>query len=96
MPRSAYTSNTITGVEPLLQSLTETRKTAVGTDDQEFMHGVVCVAVPVIDDNGRCFGGIAVSAPEARMTLSEMLTYVPQMENAAASLASSYQRNSNA
>ncbi len=96
MPRSAYTANTITEIEPLVQSLAGVRKTAVGTDDQEFMHGVVCVAVPVTDNNGRCFGGIAVSAPEARMTLSEMLTYVPQMENAAASLAASYQRNSNA
>ena len=96
MPRSGYTANTITGIEPLLQSLADVRKTAVGTDDQEFMHGVVCVAVPVIDKDDRCFGGIAVSAPEARMTLSEMLSYVPQMRNAAASLAASYQRNSNA
>jgi DNA-binding IclR family transcriptional regulator len=96
MPRSAYTTNTITEIDPLLRSLAGVRTTAVGTDDQEFMHGVVCVAVPVIDNNGRCFGGIAVSAPEARMTLSEMLTHVPQMENAATSLAASYQRHSNA
>lgn len=96
MPRSAYTANTMTAIEPLLQALGGVRNNAVGTDDQEFMHGVVCVAVPVIDNNGRCFGAIAVSAPEARMTLSEMLTYVPQMRNAAGSLAASYQRSSNA
>lgn len=96
MPRSAYTANTMTAIEPLLQALGGVRNNAVGTDDQEFMHGVVCVAVPVIDNNGCCFGAIAVSAPEARMTLSEMLTHVPQMRNAAGSLAASYQRSSNA
>ena len=94
MPMSAYTANTITAVEPLLSTLTNMRRDGIGTDDQEFMHGVVCVSVPVVDDNGRCFGGIAVSAPEARMTLNQMLTYVPQMKKAAANLAATYRRGS--
>ncbi len=94
MPMSAYTANTITVVEPLLSTLTNMRRDGIGTDDQEFMHGVVCVSVPVVDDNGRCFGGIAVSAPEARMTLNQMLTYVPQMRKAAANLAATYRRGS--
>jgi IclR family acetate operon transcriptional repressor len=94
MPMSAYTANTITAVEPLLSTLTNMRRDGIGTDDQEFMHGVVCVSVPVVDDNGRCFGGIAVSAPEARMTLNQMLTYVPQMRKAAANLAVTYRRGS--
>jgi IclR family acetate operon transcriptional repressor len=94
MPMSAYTANTITAVEPLLSTLANMRRDGIGTDDQEFMHGVVCVSVPVVDDNGRCFGGIAVSAPEARMTLNQMLTYVPQMRKAAANLAATYRRGS--
>jgi IclR family acetate operon transcriptional repressor len=94
MPMSSYTANTITAVEPLLSTLTNMRRDGIGTDDQEFMHGVVCVSVPVVDDNGRCFGGIAVSAPEARMTLNQMLTYVPQMKKAAANLAATYRRGS--
>ena len=92
MPRPAYTANTIIDVEPLLSALTSIRRDGIGTDDQEFMHGVVCVSVPVVDKSGRCFGGIAVSAPEARMTLNQMLTYVPQMKKAAANLASTYRR----
>jgi IclR family acetate operon transcriptional repressor len=93
IPRSAYTANTITAVEPLVSALENIRRDGIGTDDQEFMHGVVCVAVPVVDDSGRCFGGIAVSAPEARMTLNQMLTYVPQMRKAAANLAATYRRS---
>lgn len=92
IPRSAYTANTITDVEPLLSALNCMRRDGIGTDDQEFMHGVVCVAVPVDDDDGRCFGGIAISAPLARMTLNQMLAYVPQMRKAADNLAATYRR----
>jgi IclR family acetate operon transcriptional repressor len=94
IPRSSYTASTITDAEQLLSALTSIHRDGIGTDDQEFMHGVVCVSVPVVDDGGRCFGGIAVSAPEARMTLNQMLTYVPQMRKAAANLAATYRRGS--
>jgi IclR family acetate operon transcriptional repressor len=92
MPKSAYTTNTITAVKPLLSALDDICQHDIGTDDQEFMHGVVCVSVPVIDDSGRCFGGIAISAPEARMTLKEVLGFVPQMKKAAQNLAVTYRR----
>ena len=90
MPRPAYTANTITDVEALLSALASIRRDGIGTDDQEFMHGVVCVSVPVIDGEGRCFGGIAISAPEARMTLKQMLSHVAQMRKAAENLAATY------
>ena len=95
MPRSAYTANTITEVQPLLSAMENIRRDGIGTDDQEFMHGVVCVSVPVIDSSGRCLGGIAISAPEARMTLNEMLTHVSKMREAAENLALTYQRGTN-
>ncbi len=94
MPRPAYTTNTITDVEPLLSVLENIRRDGSGADDQEFMHGVICVSVPVVDEDGRCFGGIAISAPEARMTLRQMLTHVPQMRKAAENLAAAYRRSS--
>jgi IclR family transcriptional regulator, acetate operon repressor len=90
MPRSSYTANTITEAEPLLAALKEIRRDGIGTDDQEFMHGVVCVAVPVMGDDGRCLGGIAISAPEARMTLNEVLGFVSRMKEAAERLATTY------
>ncbi len=90
MPRSSYTAKTITELDALLTTLEDIRRDGIGTDNQEFMHGVVCVAVPVIGEDGRSFGGIAVSAPEARMSLNQMLGYVPQMIDAAARLAATY------
>jgi DNA-binding IclR family transcriptional regulator len=62
----------------------------VGTDNQEFIEGVVCVSVPVISDSGRVIGGIAVSAPEARVSLEEALRFVPLMRQSAARLAATF------
>ena len=92
MPLSSYSTNTITEPEILIEALAEIRRDGIGTDNQEFMHGVVCVAVPVIGEDGRSLGGIAISAPEARMTLNQMLGYVPQMRDAARRLSSTYSR----
>jgi IclR family transcriptional regulator, acetate operon repressor len=96
MPRSSYTTNTITDSDALLEALVDIRRDGIGTDDQEFMHGVVCVAVPVRGDDGRIIGGVAVSAPEARMTLNEILGFVPQMKTTASRLAATYRRGATA
>jgi IclR family acetate operon transcriptional repressor len=83
VPLSRYTSRTLTSPLHLRKALAEIRETKVGIDDQEFMDGVVCIAVPVLIPNGISVGGIAISAPEARMTLETALSYVPKMQDAA-------------
>ena len=90
MPKSRYTEKSMTETDALMKALRKIRKTGIGTDDQEFMHGVVCQAVPVITEDGKCIGGIAISAPEARMTLDEARAFVPQMKVAADNLAATY------
>ncbi|MCB2100187.1 MAG: IclR family transcriptional regulator [Rhodobacterales bacterium] len=78
-----YTSRTLTNPMHLRKALSEVRQTKVGVDNQEFMDGVVCIAVPVTLPGERVLGGIAISAPEARMTLETALTYVPKMREVA-------------
>lgn len=94
VPLSRYTANTITDVDALKVALKKIRKDGIGVDNQEFMHGVVCIAVPVVKEDGRCIGGIAISAPEARMALNEALAFIPQMREAAARLAATYMTTS--
>lgn len=93
MPRPSYATNTITDADALLTALAEIKRDGIGTDNQEFMHGVVCVAIPIIGEEGQSLGGIAISAPEARMTLNEMLGFVPQMKDAAVRLSATYSRD---
>lgn len=81
-----YTENTITDIARLEPELEKIRETEVSTDDQEFLAGVVCVAVPVRDHNGHPVAALAISAPLARMSLEQGLQHVPLMQKAAEEL----------
>jgi DNA-binding IclR family transcriptional regulator len=79
--------NTLTDRAALGAALDEIRKTQVGTDDQEFLEGMVAVAVPVTDAAGRFFAALAVHAPLMRMTIEQARSHVPVLREAAAQLA---------
>ncbi|MFQ5764241.1 MAG: IclR family transcriptional regulator, partial [Rhodospirillales bacterium] len=87
VPFKRYTENTITEPDRLMAELERIREHDAATDNQEFLAGVVCVAVPVAGPGGRICAGLAISAPEARLTLAEALRHVPTMRNAAARLS---------
>jgi len=91
---TSYTNNTITDAALLFDKIQELRRDGIGTDNQEFMYGVVCVAVPILSKTNQCLGGIAISAPEARMTLNEILGFTPRMKKAAEEIAVTYDSNS--
>lgn len=90
MPLARYTDHTLTDAQRLGAALDKARTTRIGTDEEEFIVGVVCVSVPVVADDGAVIGGIAVSAPEARVALDQLLKFVPRMREAAAKLAATF------
>src|SRR5690606_33612438 len=90
MPLTPCTSRSITDPAKLADALERINRTRIGIDDQEFIDGVVCVSVPVITKSGQVVGGIAVSAPEARVSLQEILAFVPAMHEAATRLSATY------
>jgi IclR family transcriptional regulator, acetate operon repressor len=87
IPFYRYTENTITDVGQLEKELEKIRATEVSIDDQEFLAGVVCVAVPVRAPSGQPAAALAVSAPLARMSLQQGLQHVPLLQAAAVRLA---------
>ncbi|MCP1673634.1 DNA-binding IclR family transcriptional regulator [Natronocella acetinitrilica] len=86
LPLTRYTENTITSVERLKNELDAIRLEGVSVDNQEFMSGVVCVAVPIRGPNGQVVAGVAISAPEARVTLAEARRHIPAIKEAARKL----------
>lgn len=86
-PLARYTDNTITDAEALTRELDQIRKRGYSIDNQEFLAGVVCIAVPVRDRRGTICAAIAVSAPQARMALSEAVEHLPAMFEAAEELS---------
>ncbi len=90
MPLTRFTPHTITSIPALLEELESIHEDEIGIDDQEFIEGVVCVAVPVRAVDGGTVGGLALSAPEARVSIEEALRLAPQMRRAAAKLGKTF------
>jgi IclR family acetate operon transcriptional repressor len=81
-----YTDSTIVDEDALRASLKEIRKSGISIDNQEFMYGVVCIAVPVFDPSGEMRAGLAISAPEARMSAERAFEHAPVLRAAAAKM----------
>lgn len=63
----AFTPNTITDMDKLLEHLQMVLKNGYALDDQEFTEGLKCVAAPVFDYRGRAIAAISISGPAVRL-----------------------------
>ena len=66
-----FTQNTRTTPDALLREVDFCRKNGFATDDQEFMDGMVAIAVPVVDGDGQFVGALATHGPVQRMNLDQ-------------------------
>ncbi|MEQ8506995.1 MAG: IclR family transcriptional regulator [Rhodospirillales bacterium] len=82
-----HTPGTITDPAQLLANLEQIRREKVGTDNQEFIEGMVAVAVPVTDAKGRLAGTLACHGPTVRMTMETARSFVPALRRAAEKLS---------
>ncbi|MBI5899026.1 MAG: IclR family transcriptional regulator [Rhodocyclales bacterium] len=78
-----HSPRTITERAVLEAELERIARRGVGIDNEEFVLGMVAVAVPVLGNDGRLVAAVACHAPTARRSLDEMLTSVPQLRAAA-------------
>ncbi len=82
-PFASYTKATITTAKALMRELRTIRRSGYSTDNQEFLQGVVCLAVPVRDRIGNVVAGLAVMAPEASFPLSKAKRHLPDIQHCA-------------
>jgi DNA-binding IclR family transcriptional regulator len=82
-PLHPYTANTIVDRPKLEKELDRIKIDGISTDNQEFLAGVVCIAVPIRAPTGKVVAAIAVSAPVARMPLEQGLKHVGLLQDAA-------------
>ena len=86
----AFTPNTLTEPDALLQEFRAIRKQGYALDREEYLLGLVCLAVPVFQAGGRgrsCVAAVAVQAPVARLDSERILATLPRLQQAAVSLA---------
>ncbi len=86
MQLDQLTKNTLIRPDELLQELKDVAKQGYALDDQEFLEGMVAVAVPVRDGNGRYIASIAVHGPVQRLSTEDLVAHVPLLKDAAEQL----------
>ncbi len=82
------TPNTTTNREELELALAEIAATGVSADNEEFIEGMIAIAVPIKDAVGRFVAGLAIHAPVVRLSLSAALDHVDILRAAARELGS--------
>ncbi len=81
-----FTERTITTSGQLASALDHIRNQGYAIDDQEFLDGVVGVAVPV-RSGAAVVAGIGIAAPVARMSVDLAIGHVPRLQLASERLA---------
>jgi IclR family transcriptional regulator, acetate operon repressor len=83
----ALTRNTLTSGSALLDECELIGRQGYATDQEEFMAGLIAVAVPVRDADGQVRAAIAVHAPTARMSMQDAVARLPALRAAALRMA---------
>lgn len=82
-----YTVNTLTALDALEVELARVRRDGYALDNEEFLPGLLCVAVLVPRPGARSNLGVAAQAPVMRMGHDKALQMLPALRRAAAALA---------
>ena len=83
-----HTRNTLTERPALEAELAAIRRQGYAFDDEEFLSGLFCIAVPILDAAKRaCLAGLALQAPVVRVCRDNAAERLAPLHAAAAALA---------
>jgi DNA-binding IclR family transcriptional regulator len=82
-----HTDKTITNRERLAVELREISRNGYALDREEFMEGMMAIAVPVVDNESRYIASIAFHGPTVRLDEQTLLSHRRYLSNAARRLA---------
>jgi DNA-binding IclR family transcriptional regulator len=91
LPLERRTARTLTTPAELEAEFARIRESRVGTDNQEFLDGLVAASVPVLDAAGRPMAAVAVHGPVGRLSFARVLSLVPRLRQAADELAGAFE-----
>lgn len=80
---SKQTPYTITDLDELGEELRRIGDLGYASDNEEFIEGLVAVAVPICGQNGGFCAGLALHAPKFRLTMEDALEKLPALRSAA-------------
>ncbi|GAL22729.1 transcriptional regulator IclR family [Vibrio maritimus] len=87
VPLTQYTVNTITDFSELEKNVEAAKIQGYAVDDEEFLPGLVCIAVLVPSPTGQSNLGLAIQSPVIRVKSEEVIKFLPALQKAAKALA---------
>jgi IclR family acetate operon transcriptional repressor len=90
LPLPRFTANTITDRGLMARELDRILGSGYSLDNEEYVAGVACVAVPV-RVGGEVIAAVAVHAAIARLPLQRAIDFVPRLTDAAARIAKTFE-----
>ncbi len=82
-PLKRYTEKTEIEPSRIEEQLKQTRRLRYGLDREEFMQGLIGIAVPVFDAKERVCATVSIHVPTVRHTVEQALEFVPALRRAA-------------
>lgn len=82
-----FTPNTFDDPGALLDELKKISKDGYAVDNEEFVEGMVAIAVPIVDSNGRYCAALAFHGPLQRLSIEGAKTKLDILTNAASVLS---------
>src|SRR6266576_2395777 len=90
MPLERFTERTITDRAVLESELDRIVSVGYAVDNEEYVLGVACVAVPVRNRHGDVIAAIAVQGATARLPLMRAIEFIPRLQAAATEIGATF------
>jgi IclR family transcriptional regulator, acetate operon repressor len=90
MPLQRFTERTITDQGVLESELDRIVSAGYAVDNEEYVLGVACVAVPVRNRHGDVIASMAVQGATARLPLMRAVEFIPRLRAAAEQIGSTF------
>lgn len=91
LPLTQMTHNTLTTVAALAEAVGRVGHSQLGTDNEEFVAGMVACSVPVLDPQQRLVACLYTHAPTIRKSLADLTRFEPELKRAALALGQLFQ-----
>ncbi len=87
VPLVRHTVHTLIDPAKLLCELDDVRTRGYATENEEYLAGICCIAVPVRDEDSRVVAALSVHAPVTRTRPDQMVEFLPLMRECADAIA---------
>jgi len=82
-----YTANSILDKDALTKELEEIAERGFAVDNEEYIEGMVALAVPLVDSNDRLYATLSFHAPCMRVSFEAVTDFLPQLKSASLELS---------